>query len=186
MADFTHSSRSYVSARATGRGAPRIKNIQESTAASTAVIGFGQVVQYDPATATSNFRIIRSSTSNGQTPVNPVNVAGVAAEGSTSDGSTTGLSDPKARKLAIWVADGETEFSFPTKLLCASSLVNTGLELSWDSTLNIHHLSANSTAGDLVVMVTEIDQSKCAIGDTGGYLIGRFYSSVVARNISAL
>ncbi len=186
MADNAQSSRSYISVRTVRDGAPRIVNIQESTAASTAVIGFGQVVMYDPLVSSASFRIVRCSTSNGQTPILPANVVGVSAEGSTSDGSTTGLSNPLNRQIAVYAADAETEFSFPTKVVIASTLVNTGLELSWDSTLGIHHVSANSTAGDQVVLITGIDQSKCALGDTGGYLIGRFFSSVVARTISGL
>ena len=182
MADFPHSSRSYVKAYRSRSGAPPIKSYQESTAASTALIAFGNVVTFDASSAAH--RIVRASTMSGQAPFLGSNVVGVAAEGSTSDGSTAGLADYRNRQISVWEAAPSVEFLFPTKLVIASTLVNTGLELSWDSTLNIHHVSANSTAGDLTVRITDVIPG--TVGDTGGYLVGRFFSSVVAPSISGL
>lgn len=182
LADVSHSSRSYVKAYRSRYGSPPITSYEESTAASTAVIGFGQVVQFDE-TDTAAHRIRRCSTASGQTPIQASNIVGVSAQGSTSDGSTAGLGS-EGRKLSVWEAAPDVEFLFPTKVVIASTLVNTGLELSWDSTLNIHHLSANSTAGDRTVRVTGIIPG--TVGDTGGWLIARFYSSVVAPSISGV
>lgn len=165
-------------------GGSKTTDYQESTAASTAVIGFGQVVQLDQTDSAAH-RIRRASTMAGQAPFLGTNVVGVSAEASTSDGSTTGLADYRNRNIQVWEATPDTEFLFPTKLVIASTLVNTGLELSWDSTLNIHHLSANSTAGDQTVLVSGIPYLN-TVGDTGGYLIGRFFSSVVARSVSGV
>lgn len=139
---------------------------------------------FDPATSSNNFRISRCSTSNGQTPIIPVNVVGVSAQGSTSDGSTSGLGSGNGRYLSVWEAAPDVEFLFPTKVVIASTLINTGLELSWDSTLGIHHVSANSTAGDLTVRITDVIPG--TIGDTGGFLAGRFFSSVVAPSVSGI
>lgn len=183
MADFVHSSRSYVKAYRSRVGSPPVTSYQESTAASTAVIGFGQVVQFDQ-TDTAAHRIRRASTMAGQAPFLGANIVGVSAEASTSDGSTTGLADYRNRQISVWEAAPNTEFLFPTKVVIASTLVNTGLELSWDSTLSIHHLTANSTAGDQTVRVTGIIPG--TVGDTGGFLIGRFFSSVVAPSISGI
>jgi len=182
MADFTHSSRSAVTAYRAGKGSPRIVNLQESTAASTAVIAFGQVVSFD-LTDTAAHRIVRCSTGSGAAPILSTSICGVSAEASTSDGSTTGLSNAANRRLSVYAADPDTEFRFPTKLVLTSTLVGTGLELSWDSTLSIHHVSANSTAGDLRVYITGIDPA--TVGDTGGYLFGRFFSTAVSPAVAA-
>lgn len=182
LADFTHSSRSGIRAYRARYGNFPINSYDESSAASTAVIAGGQVVMFDPTAASAN-RIVRCSTANGQTPIQPVNVVGVACGGTGSDGST-GTIGSEARKVSVWEASPEVEFLFPTKVIIASTLVNTGLELSWDSTLGIHHVSANSTAGDQVVRITGVLPG--TVGDTGGFLIGRFYSSIVAPTVSGL
>lgn len=182
MADFTHSSRSGVRVYRSRYGSPPTNSYDESTAASTAVIAGGQVVMFDP-TAASAHRIVRCSTANGQTPIQPVNIVGVASGGTGSDGSSNTIGT-EARKVSVWEAAPDVEFLFPTKVIIASTLVNTGLELSWDSTLGIHHVSANSTAGDQIVRITGVLPG--TVGDTGGFLVGRFYSSVVAPTISGL
>ena len=183
MADVTHSSRSYVRFYRSRFGATPCKGYQESTAASTAVIGFGQVVQFDQTDSAAH-RIRRASTAVGAAPFLGTNVVGVSASASTSDGSTTGLANNSARQILVWEATAGVEFLFPTKVVIASTLVNTGLELSWDSTLSFHHVSANSTAGDLTVRVTDVIPG--TVGDTGGWLVGRFFSSVVAPSVSGV
>lgn len=182
MADYTHSSRSYVKAYRSRLGALPLNSYDESTAASTATVQFGQVVMFD-TTDGATHRIVRCSTTSGASPIQATNIVGVAAGGSTSDGSTASLGS-EGKKISVWEARPDVEFLFPTKVVIASTLVNTGLELSWDSTLSIHHVSANSTAGDLTVMITGVIPG--TVGDTGGYLLGRFYSSVVARAISGV
>lgn len=180
MSDVTHSSRSYVKAYRSRYGSPPTTTYDESTAASTAVIGFGQVVSLD-ATDSAAHRIIRCSSAAGR--LMPSNVVGIAAQGSTGDGSTTGVGT-EAKKLSVWQAAPDVEFLFPTKVVIASTLVNTGLALHWDSTLGIHEVAANSTAAALTVRITGVIPG--TVGDTGGYLIGRFYSSVVAPAISGV
>jgi hypothetical protein len=182
MADYTHSSRSAVRVYRSLHGSPPVNSYEESTAASTAVIQTGQVVMFD-ALSSAAFRVVRCSTASGAAPIQPSNVVGVSAQGSTSDGSTNGLGT-EGRKLSIWEAANGVEFLFPTKVVIASTLLNTGLELSWDSTLGIHHVSANSTAGDCIVRITGVVPG--TVGDTGGFLVGRFYSSVVAPAISGV
>jgi hypothetical protein len=182
MADVTHSSRSQVAAYRSAYGSPQIRSFQESTASSTAVIAVGQVVSFD-LTDTAAHRIVRCSTGAGAAPILSTSFCGVSASGSTSDGSTTGLSNANNRRIDVWVADGLTEFKFPTKVVLASTLIGTALELSWDSTLGIHHVSANSTAGDLKVWITDIVPG--TVGDTGGYLIGQFTSTAVSPVVRA-
>lgn len=179
MADFVHSSLSRVRPVRSYKGSYTIRSFQASTSVSTSQILPGQVVAFDDAASSANFRIVRCSTAAGQTPILSTNICGVSMEADTSDGSTAGLANPLNRLIAVAVADGTTDFAFPTKVVIASTLIGTGLELSWDSTLGIHHLSANSTAGDQFVRVVDILPTT-TLGDTGGFLIGRFYSSAVS------
>ena len=181
MADVSHSSRSIVRLYRTN-GVPRVKSYDESTAASTAVIAGGQVVMFD-ATDGATHRIVRCSTAAGAAPILATGIVGVSAGGTGSDGSS-GTVGSETRKVSVYEAAPNAEFLFPTKVTIASTLVNTGLELSWDSTLGIHHVSANSTAGDLTVRITGVIPG--TVGDTGGYLIGRFFSSVVAPAVSGV
>lgn len=182
MADVTHSSRAIVRPYRCATGSPRIQDFQASTCASTARIGVGQVVSFD-LTDTAAHRIVRCATAAGADPILSTSIAGVSAQADDSDGSTTGLSNPLNRRLSVWLADPNTEFVFPTKVVVASTLVGTCLELTWDSTLSIHHLSANSTAGDRRVWVTGIEPTT-AIGDTGGFLIGKFTSTAVSPAVT--
>lgn len=182
MADFTHSSRSYIKVYRSRYGAPAVRSYDESSAASTAVIKFGQVVMLD-ATDGATHRVVRCSTANGADPILATNIVGVSGTDSASDGSTATIGQ-ETRKVSVYEATPEVEFLFPTKVVIASTLVNTGLELSWDSTLSIHHVSANSTAGDRIVRITDVIPG--TVGDTGGFLVGRFYSSVVAPSINGI
>jgi len=168
MSDITLSSRTGIRPFRSRAGSPRIVTYPAaSTCASTARIVAGQVVQLD-ATSTSNHKIIRASTAAGH-PNLSTNIIGIAAQ--SDDGTVT---DPP---LSVWAQDGNTEFIFPTKIAgTGSSLVGTALALGFDSTLAIHYLAANSTAGDLRVWVTDVLNP----GDTNGYVVGRFFSTAVA------
>lgn len=180
MADFALSSRCVITPKRSKKGAPSIQQYEASTAVSTALIAYGQVVSFD-LTSSATHRIVRCSTASGQTPILSTTIAGVSAGADTSDGSTLGLGP--SRKIPVYLADDDTEFNFPTKLVIASTMVGLGYELSWDSTLGIHHISANSTAGDCVVTVTGVDDTK--LGDTGGYVYGRFFSTAVSPIVAA-
>lgn len=182
MADVSHSTRSGIRPYRVQSGSFPTRAFDESTSVSTSVIAGGQVVMFD-ATDGATHRIVRASTASGQTPIMAVNVVGVSAGGTGSDGSS-GTIGQESRKVTVYLATADAEFLFPTKVIIASTLVNTGLELSWDSTLGIHHLSANSTAGDQTVRVTGVIPG--TVGDTGGFIVGRFFSSVVAPAISGL
>lgn len=181
MAQISHSSRTGIFAFRTRTGSPRILSPDASTAASTALIQAGQVVEYDGGASSAAHRIVRASTVAGH-PVLAANICGIAAAPDTSDGSTSGLADGK-RRISVWAADGQTEFLFPSKISAvASTLVGTALALGWDSTLNFHYLTANSTAGDRRVWVTEVQNP----GDSNGYLWGRFTSSAVSPAVAIL
>lgn len=185
MADVTHSSRSCIRVGRVAKGSARMLAFEESTCASTAVISFGNVVVFDSTGATTGIhRIIRASSAADGTPFLASNIVGVAAQGSTSDGSTTGLGT-RGRDINVYVADPGTEFEFPTKVVIASTIVGSAMELTWDSTSNFNYVATNSTAGDARVYITGIS-AKSQVGDTGGWLLGRFHSSAVNAAFSGL
>ena len=180
MADVTHSSRAVVRVSRAGKGTPSIRHFETSTAASTALIKFGQVLSFDLESSATH-RVVRCSTASGVTPILSTSIAGVSAGEDTSDGSTLGLGP--TRKVAVYAADADTEFLFPTKMVIASTCIGLGYELSWDSTLSFHHISANSTAGDQRVYVTGFDPATA--GDTGGFMTGRFFSTATSPIVLA-
>lgn len=176
MADITLSTRTIIRPYRSRAGSPLTLTRDASTCASTAVIHLGNVVQFDIVSESASHRLVRASTAAGH-PNLSTNIAGVAAATDTSDGST--LSANGARPLTFWAADANTEFLFPTKVATASTLEGTNLALGFDSTLGIHYLTANSTAGDRRVQVTEVPNP----GDTNGYVVGRFLSTAVSPAI---
>lgn len=155
---------------------------EESTCASTAVIAVGNVVAFDSDVASNSHRIVRASSAANGTPILTSVLLGVAAKGSTSDGSTLGLGSP-GRTIDVWMADPGTEFLFPTKVVLASSHIGAAMELTWDSTSGVSYVGNNSTAGDARVLIQGIGPMS-AVGDTGGYLIGRFQSTAVSAAFS--
>lgn len=177
MAQITLSSRSIITPYRSRAGSPLTLTKDASTCASTATIKVGQVVQFDIVSETASHRLVRASSAAGDV-VLTTNVAGIAAASDTSDGST--LSGNGARPLTFWAQDPNTEFLFPTKIAgTASTLVGTALALGYDSTLGIHYLAANSTAGDRRVWVTEVPSP----GDTNGFVVGRFTSTAVSPTV---
>ncbi len=179
MADYTLSSRTIIEVYRTRSGSPRIVSPDASTCTTANLIKVGHVVQFD-ATSTATHRIVLAST--GGSPNLSTNIVGIAAQADTSDGSTLGLGERK-RQLSVYAADPATEFLFPTNIAgTASTLVNTGLALKWDSTLGIHLAVANSTAGDQRIWVTEVPD--WSLGDTNGFVVGRFLSTAVAPAIN--
>jgi hypothetical protein len=167
MAQISLSSNTGISPYRSRAGSPRIATFQgASTAASTAIIRVGQVVQFD-VTSTSAHRLVRSST--GTTAIVSTTIAGVAAGAFSPDGVSASTGS-----LSIWAADGQTEFKFPTKIAGTTpELLGTLMSLEFDSSLSIHYLRANSTAGDQRVRITEVLNP----GDTNGYVVGVFISS---------
>lgn len=175
MAQISLSSNTVISPYRTRAGSPRIMTLQgASTAASTAVIKVGNVVQFD-VTSTSLHRLVRSST--GTTAIVSTTIAGIAA-GDFTPSATTGSS----ASIPVWVADGITEFKFPTKISGTTpELLGTLMSLEFDSTLSIHYLRSNSTAGDQRVRITEVLNA----GDTNGYVVGVFLSSACSPAVCA-
>ena len=195
MADWTNTTNSYFRPYRHGLGSPPIRYFEESTCAATAVIRYGDVVSFDTVAATASHRILRAPSSGGNgtnlLQVGIGSLIGVAAENSTSDGSTTGLVNGTLvgpvrpnRKLGVWVADPGTEFlGFMSTAggnnVAASSLVGLNKAVIYDRTLNRHLIdSTNSTAALAAVKITGIPSE--SINDTNGPVIFKFLSSNVA------
>lgn len=157
---FTLSSGSIMRPVRSALGSAQIRYFQESTAASTALIRRGDVVQFDPLVATASMRIRRDLIAS-TTP--STGILGVAGETSTSDGGTTGLStsgilETHRRMIQVYLADpAHTEFQVWTDTAAASTWLNRTFALKRESTLNIWLLdNNNSTVADHRVRVTDL------------------------------
>jgi hypothetical protein len=167
LAQISLSSNTTIKPYRSRAGSPAIMTFQgASTAASTSIIRVGQVVSFD-LTSTSSHRLVRCSTAAAA--ILSTSIAGVAA-GEFFPSAGTGSSG----SISVWVADGKTEFIFPTKIAGTTpALLGSIMDLSYDSSLAINFLATNSTAGDQRVRITEVINA----GDTNGYVVGVFISS---------
>lgn len=188
MADWTLSTATCFVPRVVGGGFPRIMYRQESTCASTATITNGLVVTADTVVSTGGTRLVRAPSSGGNggnlLQVGITSLLGVAAEGSTRDGSTTGLSTPDNCKLGFYAAGPGQEFKGWLKGSgpVASSLIGLQKAIIFDSTLKTHFIdSTNSTAALAAVTITGFP-SECN-GDTNGPVYFKFLSSNISGEV---
>ena len=185
MAQLSNSTRSTPRPYRARGGTFDLRAFTESTCISTAIIKYGDVVQFDVNVATANHRIVKASTMANVPNVISTALVGLAVEGSADVGSTIAAgSEGGGSKLVICVATKDTEFVWPTKLAGSahvSSLVGTRRAVGYDSTLGMFYLDAgNSTAGDATQIVTEVLDP----GTTNGLVVTKFISTNVARLIS--
>lgn len=182
MAQLNHSTRSTPEPNRTLRGSFRLEYFQPSTCVSTAVIAYGDVVQFDVNVASANHRIVKSSTMANAPNVVSTAIVGIAAE---ADTSSVSAASPSPTKIGVYVAERDSEFVFPSKTAGAvydSSLVGLRKAIGYDSTNSMFYIdTANSTAGDATVLITGLANDA---GTTNGALIARFISTNVARLIS--
>jgi len=173
-----------------------IRYYQESTAASSAVIKLGDIVSFDTVTASNAGRIVRApfdgGTTSATTPnkniLNTTNVLGIAVEASTSDGSTTGLSNVNNRKIGVAIAEPEAEFQgwlIGNSNIGDSTQVARAVAVRYDSTNHIYGLdSTNSTGALASVVITGIVPGM--EGDTGAAVMFKFLSTGVSPAVRAL
>ena len=186
MADWTigTGSNPYHFRSRSGAGTPQIRYFQESTAASTAVIKLGDIVSNDTVVSTGGFRIVRApfNGGGGANLLNTTNVLGVAVEASTSDGSTTGLSNAQTRLIGVAVAAPDVEYLgylVGTDNVSASSLIGLTRAVRYDSTNRVYAVdSTNSTAALHSVVITDIPDG--TVGDTNGPVVFKFLSTGVS------
>ncbi len=188
MADWTLSTATVFRPYRSLHGSPIIKYFQESTCASSQTIHLGQVVTTDTNVTTGGDRLVIAPSSGGNganlMQVAIISLVGVAAMGSTSDGTTTGLSVHTNKQLPVWVADDETEFLGYLKGSgpAASSLIGLDKAIIYDTTLATYFIdSTNSTAALVAVHITDIPDY--AVGDTNGPVVFRFLSSNVSPSV---
>jgi hypothetical protein len=188
MADKTNSSRTVPRPFRSRYGTYQIAHFEESTAVSTAVIRYGDVVQFDVNVSSANHRIVKSSTMANVPNVVSSALLGIAVSNSTGDGSTTGLNSSaigvnQNKLISVCLATPQTEFLFPTKSsVVTSSVIGSRRALGYDSTLSMFYVDiANSTAGDATVVVTDVPEPG---NDANNPVIVKFLSTATARYIS--
>lgn len=176
-----------------GAATPAIQYFQESSAVSTAVIKYGDIVSRDTTVSTGGFRIRRAYAAGGgggnllgigQT------IIGVAVEASTSDGSNS-LVDPSSaaagsplnRQIGVAVAEPGCEFvGYLTAGASASSNNGDEFAVRYDSTNHVYLVdSTNSTAALATVIQTGVPDG--TIGDTNGPIYFKFLSSNVYAGV---
>jgi len=189
MADWTinaGSNPSHYRSRG-GAATPVIRYFQESTCASTAVIKAGDVVQNDTVVSTGGFRICRAVCGGGTPAIvlNTTNVVGIAIEGSTSDGSTAGLTGAQlnqvgARMIGVLIAENDAEFKgYLDSGPSLPSMIGTQHNLRYDSTNHVYLVeSTNSTASLASVTITDIPLE--TVGDTNGPVIFKFLAASIS------
>jgi hypothetical protein len=207
MAQVDGSSNSGLAPYRSAYGAIAIRQYEESTCASSKVIAVGDIVCFDTV-VTTHARILVAPSSQGAASNLLQNgitsLIGVAVSASTSDGSTSGLLAstalaPQTRLISVAIADGLTEFRVNISSVgatpdvpCSSMIGNTypiecvrsavgqkglggGHGVWFLSSTNL------STAADKSFVVTHIPSDQ--MGTTGGYVVGRFLSTMTDRSI---
>lgn len=181
-----------------------IRHFEESTCASSKTIQVGDIVCYDTV-VTTHARILIAPSSQGAAANLLQNgitsLIGVAVSASTSDGSTSGLLASTVlasdrRKIAVAIADGLTEFAINISSVGAtpdqpgSSMIGRTYPIECVRTAvgtkgghGVWFLSSTnlSTAADLSFVVTDIPTDQ--LGTTGGFVVGKFLSTMVDRSV---
>lgn len=196
MADWTINAGSNPSHGRTRFGAatPAIQYYQASTAVSTAVIKYGDIVSRDTTVSTGGFRI-RRAYAGGGTGANLLaigqTIVGIAVEADASDGSNSPLVDGSSgtpgaalnRLIGVAVAEPGCEYlGYLTAGASASS--NNGSErcVRYDSTNHVFLVdSTNSTAALMTVIQTGVPEG--TVGDTNGPVYFKFLSSNVFAGV---
>jgi hypothetical protein len=189
MADWTINSGSNPSHGRTAKGTnpPAILYFQESTAVSSAVIKYGDIVSQDTTVSTGGFRIRRAyAAGGGGSDLLAVgqHIVGVATEGSTSNGAASTNGDGKVIGVAVAAPDVEfVAYLIGNAAVSASSLIGAQRCVRYDSTNHIYAIdSTNSTAALMTVTLTGIPQG--TEGDTNGPVYFKFLSSNVSEAVS--
>jgi hypothetical protein len=202
MAQIDGSSNSGLRPYRSAYGAIAIRAFEESTCASSKIIQIGDIVTFDTLASSNNARLVVAPSSQGAAGTvlqNGINsLVGVAVQRSTSDGSTTGLLQstvlaPPNRQILVAIADGITEFAVNISSVgadhppVASSMIGNqyaiirvqGFDKGGHGCFFLD--STNSTAADQSFVVTDVPSDQ--IGTTGGYVVGKFLSTMVSRAV---
>ena len=195
MADWAGTSNSLIRPYRHPSGSPPIRYYEEDTCAATAIIRRGDVVSFDTVVASASHRLLRAPSSGGDgtnlLQVGVTSLLGVAAQGSTGDGSTTGLQSSvgtranEGKRIGVYLADPQTEFlgylssAGAGPAIASRNLIGLRRPLIYNRTEHNFFIdSTNSTAALAAVVITDIPSE--SVGDTNGPVIFRFMSSNVA------
>ena len=205
MAQVDGSSNTSIRPYRSPYGSYRIEHFQESTAVSSKLIQIGDIVTFNTVVTTAA-RIVVAPSSQGAAgnllENGIVSLVGIALAASTSDGSTLGLNESTTvpnqgqRFIPVAVADGITEFAInissvgATPQPPASSMIGNTYPVECVRSAvgqkgghGVWFLSSTnlSTAADLSFVVTHVPADQ--IGTTGGYVVGKFLSTMVHRSV---
>ena len=184
-------------------GSIAIRSFEESTCASSKTIQIGDIVTVNTVVSTAFWAVLApSSQGNGGNLLENGggSLLGVAVSASTSDGSTIGHlpstvnADPR-RLISVAIADGLTEFAInissqgAQNMVPCSSMIGNSYAIECVRTAvgtkGNHGIwmlqSTNSTAADLSFVVTDVPDHQ--VGTTGGYVVGRFLSTMASRAV---
>ena len=172
-----------------GASTPVIRYFQEATCASTAVIKRGDIVSNDTVVSTGGFRLKRAPFNGGDggNLLLTTNVVGIAVEASTSDGSTTGLTQGNLnqvgnRMIGVAIAEAGVEYLgylIGTDNASGSSLIGARRAVRYDSTNHIYAIdSTNTTAALASIVITDVPLE--TVGDTNGPVVFKFLSTGVS------
>lgn len=204
MAQIDGSSNTAIRPYRSAYGAIAIRHFEESTCVSSKTIQPGDIVTFDTVVSTHQRIVIAPSSQGaaGNLLENGItSLVGVAISGSTSDGSTSGLAASTSasdgrRKIAVAIADGITEFAINLSSVGAtpdqpcSSMIGKTYPIECIRTAvgtkgghGVWFLSSTnlSTAADLSFVVTDVPSDQ--VGTTGGYVVGKFLSTMVSRSV---
>ncbi len=185
-------------------GSVQVRWFQESTAVSSKLITEGDIVSFDTVVSTHKRLVIAPSSQGAAGNVlenGGASLVGVALATSTSDGSTTGLGESTSvgpspnRLIPVAVADGFTEFAVSISSVgadhpppCSSMIGNQYAVMCVRTAVGTrggHGVwfldSTNSTVADQSFVVTDVPDHQ--IGTSGGYVYGKFLSTMVSRAV---
>lgn len=204
MAQIDGSSNTRMRPYRSAYGSYAIRHYQESTCASSKCITPGDIVSFDTVVSTHQ-RIVIAPSSQGAAgnllENGGASILGVALGGSTSDGSTNGLVastavQPLGRFIPVAIADGLTEFTIYLSSVGAtpdvpnSTMIGRSYPIECIRTAvgqrgnhGVWFLSSTnlSTAADLSFVVTDVPPDQ--MGTSGGYVVGKFLSTMVHRSV---
>ena len=204
MAQVNGSSNTTIRPYRSPFGSYQVRWFQESTCASSKTIQIGDIVTFDTV-VTTHARIVVAPSSQGAAgnllENGITSLLGISLGASTSDGSTTGLNpstavQPEGRMIPVAIADGFTEFAInlssvgATPDLPNSTMIGRTYPIECIRTAvgqkgnhGVWFLSSTnlSTAADLSFVVTDVPNDQ--VGTTGGYVVGKFLSTMVNRAV---
>ena len=185
-------------------GAIAIREYEQSTCASSKVIQIGDIVSVNTVVSTAFWAVLAPSSQGA--------VGNLLENGGGSllgvcvgvtygyDGSTTGhlpstVNAAQTRRVSVAIADGLTEFAInissvgATPMVPCSSMAQNIYPIERHASAGdrgghgVWFLSSTnlSTAADLSFVVTDVPSDQ--IGTTGGYVVGKFLSTMVHRSV---